>query len=211
MIKTNTIALIAMVLKSILPPIKLPSKKWLAFTVLISLPLPNLALPGDNQLPINIQSDRATQKTLEQGEKTEYFGNVVMTQGSLLIDADHIIIHSKDRKVTMITAEGQPATFQQRSNPKKQPIKAWANSINYLLLTETVVLTDEANIEQAGATVSGNRIEYNIASEQVKAEEKVNMVFVPASVQTNEAVNKTSDETKANNIDKDPNGRSGNQ
>ncbi len=147
----------------------------------------SLALPDDNQQPINIQSDKATQKNLDGSEQTEYFGNVVMTQGSLLINGDHVIIHSLDRKVTHIIAKGNPAKFQQQSDPAKDPVKARANTIDYQLTTETVVLTESANIEQEGAIVSGNRIEYNVASEQVQAEDRVNMVFTPASVEPDTA------------------------
>ena len=157
----------------------------------IGLPSTVTALPDDNQQPINIQSDRATQKTLEGSEKTEYFGNVVMTQGSLQINGDHVVIHSTDRKVTHITATGTPARFQQQSDPAKDPVKARANTIDYKLTTEIVILADNANIEQEGAVVSGNRIEYNVASEQVQAEDRVNMVFTPANDSSEQAGNDT--------------------
>ena len=149
--------------------------------VFAGVPLVCLALPDDNQQPINIQSDRATRKTLEGSEKTEYFGNVVMTQGSMLINGDHVIIHTTDHKVTQITAIGKPAKFQQQSDPEKEPVKARADTIDYQLKAETVVLANNATIEQEGSTVSGNRIEYNVASERVQAEERVNMVFIPTS------------------------------
>jgi lipopolysaccharide export system protein LptA len=151
------------------------------------LPLCGWALPDDNQQPINIQSDRATQKNFKDGEKTQYFGNVVMSQGSLIINGDHIIIDSANRKISRILAKGSPAKFQQQSDPQKSPIKAAANSIDYRLKNETIVLEGNASIEQDGATVTGSRIAYNVASERVSAEERVNMVFTPASAEDNRA------------------------
>jgi lipopolysaccharide export system protein LptA len=153
----------------------------LGAVLLVALPLSTLALPGDNQQPINIQSDRATQKADDNGEKTEYFGNVIMTQGSLLINANHLVIHSINRKANKIIAIGQPAHFQQQSDPAKAPIQAKADHINYDLSSEKVILEGNANIEQNDANVSGNRIEYNVATEQVIAEERVNMVFTPVT------------------------------
>ncbi len=153
-----------------------------------------VALPDDNQQPINIQSDKATQQTLEDGEKTEYFGNVVMTQGSLLINADHVVIFSKDRKVTRISANGLPARFQQQSDPNKPPVKAMAKNIDYQLLTETAILTDDATIEQPDAVVSGNKIEYNVATEQVVAQDRVIMTFQPTVIDN-------SSSTDSNNTD----------
>lgn len=138
-----------------------------------------LALPDDNQQPINIQADRATQQTLADGEKTEYFGSVVMTQGSLLVNADHLVIHSVNRQVTRIHASGNPAKFQQQSQPEKPPVIARANNIEYRLKSETVVLTDNAHINQPDASFSGNRIEYNVGTEEVVAEDRVNMIFAP--------------------------------
>lgn len=142
-------------------------------------------LPEDSKQPINIQSDSASQVSLESGEKTEYFGNVEITQGSLKINGEHIVIHSQDRRVTSIIATGTPAQFEQQSDPAKAPIKAEANTLNYKLSNDTVILTENAYIEQDGTTVSGNKIEYNISSEQVKAsgdkanDSRVKMVLIP--------------------------------
>ncbi len=158
--------------------------------LLLVLSQQSLALPEDSKLPINIQSDRASQKTLADGETTEYFGNVLMTQGSLKISGDHIIVRSKERKVTSIIALGTPAHFEQQSDPKKEPIKANANKLDYQLKQDTVILTDNASIEQNGTTVTGKRIEYNIASEQVKAtggkddSSRVQMILIPDSSET---------------------------
>ncbi|MEE8058903.1 MAG: lipopolysaccharide transport periplasmic protein LptA [Pseudomonadales bacterium] len=178
------------------------SPAWLAsrivtVTILTGIAMSSWALPEDNQQPINIQSDRATQKSLANGEQTEYFGNVVMTQGSLLINGDHIIIHSKNRKATKIVAIGKPAKFQQQSTPNKEPVKAQANTINYELRNETLILAGNATIEQDGATVSGKRIEYNTATERVNAnggDTPVTMVFMPAN-------NKSEEASKGNNDD----------
>jgi lipopolysaccharide export system protein LptA len=157
----------------------------LSMLAMASLSLHCFALPGDSEQPINIQSDRASQKILAGGEKTEYFGNVLLTQGSLKINGEHIIINSKDNKVTRIVAIGKPAKFEQQSDPAKASIKAQANRLDYKLSADTVVLLEQASIEQNGSTVSGKRIEYNIASERVKAiggkddDSRVRMILIP--------------------------------
>lgn len=160
------------------------------------------ALPDDNQQPINIQADRATQQTLDDGERTEYFGRVVMTQGSMLVNADHLVIHSVNRKVTRIHATGSPAQFQQQSQPETPPVVARANQIEYRLKSETVVLTENAHINQPDASFSGNRIEYNVGTEEVIAEDRVNMIFAPlqAPAKSNQPP-----------ADKDPNGQTDSQ
>lgn len=143
------------------------------------------ALPEDSQQPISIQSDRASQKVLSEGEKTEYFGSVLMTQGSLKISGEHIVIMSKDRKVQSIVATGKPVHFEQQSDPNKAPMKAEADNLNYRLKNETIILTENARLDQGGNIVSGKRIEYNIASEQIKASggnddsSRVKMILLP--------------------------------
>ena len=158
---------------------------------LLGYSLQGAALTDDNQQPINIQSDSASQKTLEHSEKTEYVGNVVMTQGSTSIRGDHIIIHSQEHKVLNIVALGSPAKFQQQSDPNTPPVKAAAKTIDYQLKTEIITLTGDASIEQDRTIVSGERIEYNTATEQVIASggtdnhsnSRVNVVLVPAQAE----------------------------
>lgn len=142
------------------------------------------ALPNDNQQPISIQADRAVQQTLEHGEKTEYFGEVIMRQGSMQVKADHLVIHSVDRQVTRIHATGKPAEFQQQSSADKPPVVARANDIEYQLKTERLILKDSASISQPEASFSGNHIEYNVATEEVIARDRVNMVFTPTGSDT---------------------------
>lgn len=158
----------------------------------------SVALPEDSQQPINIQSDKASHITLENGEKTEYFGNVVITQGSMKINGEHIVIHSFQRQVTSIVAKGTPAYFEQQSDPEKPPIKAEANTLDYELKIDTVILTENAFIEQNGTKVSGEKITYNIGTEQVVAsgdkdsDTRVKMVLIPTENRSEDEATPTS-------------------
>ncbi len=155
---------------------------WLNVAALFSAPA--WSLPDDNKQPINIESNSAKQTVIENGEKTEYFGDVVLTQGSMLLKADTVVIFSADRVVTKMIAYGKPAHFQQQSDPDKTPVMAYGNRIEYKLDTETIVLHNDASIIQNGTTVSGKRIDYNINTEQVKANSnnngRVKMVLEPS-------------------------------
>lgn len=146
-----------------------------------------VALPDDSQQPINFEADSASQSTLENGNsKIELIGSVVIIQGSLQINGEHIIIEKADDKVNTIIANGQPAHFQQQSAPTESPIKAQANQIQYLLSDETLTLTDNALISQDGSVFTGNQIVYNVATENVTASgapdksTRVTMVLEPS-------------------------------
>ena len=146
-------------------------------------------LPGDNQQPINIQSDQATQKVIDDKEHITYSGNVIMTQGSLLIKASHITLLSKNKQVEELIATGEPAHFQQQSDPNQQPVKARANTIEYRLPDDIATFIGNAHIEQDGTIVSGEQIDYYIGKEQVKATgngnatSRVQMIFEPGRSQ----------------------------
>lgn len=161
----------------------------LMFSLIVTVAFKVSALPDDSKQRINIQADSASQVSAEQGEKTEYFGDVQITQGSLKINGEHVVILSEireqKRQITSIVATGNPAMFEQQSSIDKAPVKAQANKLDYRLNSDTVILSVDACIEQDAATVSGERIEYNIAAEQIKASSgndassRVNMVLLP--------------------------------
>ncbi len=145
------------------------------------------ALPDDQQQPIYIESDRAER----DGQKgiMVYEGDVRLRQGSLNIRAERLVVHTDaNRQVQRVLAEGTPAHFEQQPNEDDQPIAAQANSIRYEVDREQLELLTNARIEQGSATMSGNRIDYDMASEILKAEgdtetdrPRIEMVLPPQS------------------------------
>lgn len=165
-----------------MPLHKLTARTLLAI-ITLSIAVLSWSLPNDREQPINIQADAAEQVIHEGREKTIYTGNVIMTQGSMLIEGDEVTILSQERSVTKIIATGKPAHFKQQSEQQQHPTKAYAQRINYDLGDEAIVLLNDASLMQGGDTISGKRIDYNIATEQVKAastnDSRVNIVLEP--------------------------------
>jgi lipopolysaccharide export system protein LptA len=158
-----------------------------AFAVyaLILAPALAQALPDDRNQPIHIQADRA-QLDQRQGV-TIYEGDVQLTQGSLQIVAERITIHTNaDNRVQKLVAKGRPARLQQQPDPEKSVIIASAESIDYDVNSEQVLLLSNARLEQGGATMTGNRIDYdilqdivNVAGEAGTEQPRVQMVIPP--------------------------------
>jgi lipopolysaccharide export system protein LptA len=141
--------------------------------------------------PISIAADSA-----EQNEKkgvTIYRGNVSIEQGNLTISADTVTIQSTTktsdesandnnrqsdvasnssttRSVTTIVANGLPARFTQLQPGQSQAINAEGNTIRYAIDTGIILLEQNASIDKLGSKVSGEKIEYYINEELVKAE-----------------------------------------
>ena len=130
-------------------------------------PRPGLALPDDRNQPIYIQSDRAERD--ERKGITVYTGDVEIDQGSLHISADRVTIAMDGDQVTRIHALGAPAKMHQKPSPEREPVYARATTIQYDVAREILTLIEKAAVTQEGSTVKGERIEYFVQEQRVKA------------------------------------------
>lgn len=128
-----------------------------------------LALPEDQEQPIHIQSDRATHD--QRKGRTTYEGSVELSQGTLRILADRVTIQTNgNNEVEWLEAEGTPAHFEQQPNIDEELLIARAEFVRYSTGERQVLLLRNAWLEQDGATMSGNRIDYDMELEIVKAQ-----------------------------------------
>lgn len=127
---------------------------------------------SERELPISIEADSAEQN--EQQGLTIYRGNVTMTQGRLRIEADEIQILSvkvetqNNRQISEVVANGNLAVFSHRDRTDAEVV-AMAKTIDYSPQKNTVVMTGSASLEQQGSSVRGEKIEYFISEQKVKA------------------------------------------
>lgn len=104
-----------------------------------------------------------------------YIDNVVITQGSLKIKADlvQVISQGNDSDVKTYIAKGSPATFEQILEDGT-PIYLQADEITYEPAKNTVIISGNAELRQAGSKVNGSVITYNFLTEQVLADSNNN-------------------------------------
>lgn len=146
------------------------------------------ALPDDRLKNIEIVAQRAVRD--ERAGFTVYSGNVVLEQGSLRIAADRLTFFHDAKEADRIIAEGTPARMSQKPAVDKNTVNANAQRIVYVRSREQVVLTGAASIEQGGATVTGESIEYFLAEERVRADasdeagDRVQVVIPPDVINT---------------------------
>lgn len=145
------------------------------------------ALPDDRDQPIHITADKALRD--EKKGVTIYTGNVQLVQGSMELDADSLTILNTSDAAEEIIAEGNPAKMRQRPEPDEGIVHAHARVITYYQSEDRVHLKTEARIEQDGAVVAGDSIDYFITEQVITAEsdqsQKDNkvVVVIPPSVQ----------------------------
>lgn len=125
------------------------------------------ARESDFTKPIFINADRT-----EYDEKTGvqiWSGNVVMSQGTMEINADRITITLRDNKLSRVEGTGSPIQFQQE-NEAGELVKGNANTIDYNADTNSLILGGSATLTQPGQRLKSERIVFDINRQKVSAE-----------------------------------------
>lgn len=152
--------------------------------LLATLPGAALALSTDRDQPVHIEADRGELDDVKG--VTIYEGRVVVTQGSIKITGDRVVLYYDDqRDISRAEAVGKPATYQQLSDGETEPLKARALRMDYQVKEGIIDLYDDASVLQSGNSLFGNRITYDTVNEQVKAtrsgsgEDRVRVILTP--------------------------------
>jgi len=150
-----------------------------------------IALPDDGQQRLTLEAQSA--EFDEANGVTTYVGDVVMSQGSMKIEAEKLVIYGELDSANRVLATGKPARFQQRPEVGSQTVKAVANKLDYKVNNETLVLTGNASLEQEGNSLKSGRIEYDVKKSLVKAgsdkkvpsaNDRVRMVIPPKTLKS---------------------------
>lgn len=121
------------------------------------------ALPDDNQQPIQLSADSAD---MDEGKgRSIYRGDVEVIQGSIRLLADTVTVLQEGREPQEIIAVGNVRFSQQGP---KGPIKGKSRRAEYLVNSEILTLIDDAWIDQAGDSMSSDRIIYDRVKHRVR-------------------------------------------
>jgi lipopolysaccharide export system protein LptA len=158
--------------------------KTLAITFLTITSLNAHSLESDANAEITIQSDRA--EFDRKAGTAIYIGNVILEQGTLLINADQITLFSDEQQsLDKAIAKGQPAHFQQQMEGDKGLTKAQGHSITYLTQDKHISILKDAILEQEGNSFSGNHIIYDMVNESVSAKGQTESQVTPQGEEPN--------------------------
>lgn len=153
------------------------------FTTLMMASVSSFALKNDTSQPINIVSDN--QALDMENSVVTFTNNVVITQGSILIKADKVVITRPPQdsgKKETVEAFGRPVTFHQKLDDGK-PVDGKANRVHYDLGAEFLTLTGNAELKQLDSKITGERITYDVKKQQLKAngstKSRVKTVLIP--------------------------------
>lgn len=128
------------------------------------------ALQSDRDQPIHIEADRVNID--ERREVSHYIGNVKMTQGTMVIEADEVFVHLREGALEKVIIIGDPARFQQQTERSREPVKSRAKRIEYFADKQKLYLKEDAVVIQDGNRFTGDYIEYDTRASVVKADKK---------------------------------------
>jgi lipopolysaccharide export system protein LptA len=133
-------------------------------TALAVAPTGARAERADRDKPVNIESDRMT---ADDAKKTATFeGGVVLTQGTLTIHADRLVVRQDEAGFQYGVAYGNPARFRQKRDGFDEFIDGEALRLEYDGRTERIEFFDEARLRRDGGDdVRGNYISYDSKTE----------------------------------------------
>ncbi|MEC7546519.1 MAG: lipopolysaccharide transport periplasmic protein LptA [Thalassolituus sp.] len=140
------------------------------------------ALPDDWQQEMTILSDSA--EIDRRAGTVVYLGNVVLTQGTLKIEAERLMILRNGDTLEKAVAEGDRARYQQQIEVGKPLTTALGNRIDYYTSDRRIVITGDAELEQEGNLFSGERITYDMDSETVRADGSTETQTKPGDAST---------------------------
>jgi len=132
-----------------------------------------LAERADRDKPIHLEADRATVEDVDQDDTSRvsiFTGNVVLTQGTMVIRADKVIMKEDDNGFSYATALGDLVSFRQKRDGLDEYIEGWSRRVEFDNKTDQLELFRQARLKRGQDEVKGDYISYNMASEffQVK-------------------------------------------
>ena len=121
-----------------------------------------LAKSSDRNQPMDLSADHSDFELTDNGSST-IKGNVKISQGSLIINADSAVILRVNGDISKVTLSGNPANMQQM-NDNGELLKATAKDIIYFISTEQINLVGNVIIDQSRGSMRGDSIRYDIKS-----------------------------------------------
>jgi len=164
-------------------------KKYKVLLLTLFMSNSALALESDFQEDVTVTSKR--QEVFIKENRVIFYDSVVVTQGSILINADKLTVLSSGEKGSEIMiATGSPATFYQELDDGKK-INTESEKIRYELGKKRLTLSKNALLRQADSEVKGDKIIYQIDKQEMIAEsgkhesDRVITIFTPEDIKTN--------------------------
>ena len=130
-----------------------------------------LAEKADRNKPIHLEADRATVEDVNRKESTRistFIGNVILTQGTLRIKADKLVMKEDINGFRHATATGNLVTFRQKRDGLNEYVEGWSERAEYDSKADKIELFRRARLKRGEDEVNGDYISYEMSNEFFK-------------------------------------------
>jgi len=119
---------------------------------------------ADRDKPISLEADTVTLDDLKK--VSVYEGNVVLSQGTMLLRADRVqVTQNSQGGLQSLQASGRPVSFRQKLDGSEDYIEGYAQRIDFNGATSQLELAGEALLRRGQDELRGARISYNAETE----------------------------------------------
>jgi lipopolysaccharide export system protein LptA len=126
------------------------------------LPGAVLAEQGDREKPVNIEADRLTIDDIKK--ESVFEGNVTVSQGTLMLKADKVVVRQDAAGFNYAWAYGKPAHFKQKRDGSDEYVEGQGERLEYDGKADKMQVFTNAEIHQGADEVKGDYIAYNAAT-----------------------------------------------
>lgn len=124
---------------------------------------PSHAERADRDKPVQLESDQANVDDAKQ--VSTFTGKVLLTQGTMTIHGDKLVVVQDNNGFSHGTATGQLASFRQKREGLDEYVEGYGDRIEYDAQNETVDFYGHAHIIRKQDEVHGDHITYSSKTE----------------------------------------------
>ncbi len=121
---------------------------------------------ADREKPIHLEADTVTLDDIKK--VSVYEGNVVMSQGTMLVRADRVQVTQNDNGIDKVYATGRPVAFHQKMDNSDEFIEGYADRVEFDGVTRQLELIGQARLRRGNDELHGRQISYNANTEFFK-------------------------------------------
>ena len=147
--------------------------------LMLCIPM-SFAEKADHDKPIDIDADRADVDDARQ--ISTFTGNVVVTQGTMVIRGDKMVVTQDKDGFKHGTAYGHPASYRQKREGLDEYVEGYGERIEYDTRADTVDFYVQARVKRAQDEVRGEHVTYNSKTDIFQADDKGAEKGVPKRV-----------------------------
>jgi len=130
----------------------------LVFLVVIS-PGISRAEQGDRDKPVSIEADRLTVDDMKK--ESVFEGNVTVSQGTLMLKADKVVVRQDAGGFNYAYAYGKPAHFRQKRDESDEYVEGQGERLEYDGKADKMHVYTNAEIHKGADEVKGDYITYD--------------------------------------------------